>query len=65
MEKDWSLKQVERFMSYLSNKGWEVEVISEGVLGVGHLRYTKEGKTVEIREYYISPWASGHKVKSF
>lgn len=65
MKKNWNLKQVERFMSYLSNMGWEYEEISEGSLGYGHRRFTKQGhKTVEIIEYFRNEWASGHVVKT-
>lgn len=65
MKSNWNLKQIARFMSYLTNMGWDMCVISEGVLGFGHRLFTKEGhKTVEIKEYYLNEWSSGHMVST-
>jgi len=46
--------------------GGDVETISEGVLGHGHIVLTGPGlKRAVIKERYINAWSSGHSVRMY
>lgn len=61
-----SLKSSEELIQHYHNNGGQHTTIKEGVLGLGKVVCYGEGlKTTIITEYFINPWASGHKVRMY
>ena len=52
---------------YVNKYNGQMNIIEEGCLGLGKiLLHSAIGKcTIIIEEYYISAWASGHKVRQY
>lgn len=66
MIKNYSLKACENLIDIYLQKGGEVKVLEDGVLGLGKVLLTGNGlKTIIIQEFFISAWSSGHKIKKY
>lgn len=62
----YSLKSCEDLIEKYLEIGGEVQQLEEGVLGLGKLVLTAEGKkTTVITEVYRSPWVSDHTVRMY
>lgn len=63
----YSLDACEQLIDRYANKyGGEVLTLREGVLGLGTVLLTAEGKkTVIIQERYLNAWSSGHTIRRY
>jgi hypothetical protein len=65
---NYSLKSCETLIdNYINKHGGECLILDEGVLGLGIiLLHSAVGKkSIIIKEYYINPWCSGHRVRMY
>jgi len=63
----YSLQQCESLITNAAMNGCNVEIIEEGVLGLGLIAINggEDYHSYVIREVYISSWSSGHTIRKY
>lgn len=61
-------EQIYKLIENYHNAGGDVITLAEGCLGFGVVAFLNNGlrlKEFILEEYYINPWASGHRLKVY
>lgn len=61
-------EQIYNLIENYQNAGGDVITLNDGVLGFGVVAFVNNGlklKEFILEEYYINPWASGHRLKIY